>query len=55
MDSRSMTTGAPGADTRGAADARDLVSHLPYGVVVVAPGGCVSERNPCAESYFPEL
>ena len=48
MDSRSMTTGAPGADATGSAHAQEMVSHLPYGVIVVEPGGLVSTSNPCA-------
>src|SRR5215208_4925859 len=33
----------------------DLVAHLPYGVVVVEPGGLVSGSNPCAQGYLPVL
>ena len=33
----------------------DLVAHLPYGVVVVEPGGAVSGSNPCAQGYLPIL
>ena len=45
MDSGSMTTGA----------SHDVVSRLPYGVIVVEAGGIVSSSNPCAQGYFPEL
>ncbi len=33
----------------------DVVAHLPYGVVVVEPGGLVSTSNPCAQGYLPVL
>ena len=51
MDSRAMTTGAE----TGSAHADDVVERLPYGIVVVEPGGRVSESNPCAQGYLPEL
>lgn len=50
-----MTTGAPGAEATGAEQPHDVVSRLPYGVVVVEPSGLVSSSNPCAQGYFPEL
>ena len=37
------------------AHADDVVARLPYGVVVVEPGGLVSASNPCAQGYLPEL
>jgi DNA-binding SARP family transcriptional activator len=51
MDARAMTTGAETA----AAHTGDVVERLPYGIVVVEPGGRVSESNPCARGYLPEL
>jgi DNA-binding SARP family transcriptional activator len=51
MDARAMTTGAE----TGSAQADDVVERLPYGIVVVDPGGLVSESNPCAQGYLPEL
>ena len=42
MDLDSLTTG-------------DVVARLPYGVVVVEPGGRVSSSNPCAQGYLPVL
>ena len=41
MDSDSMTTRA----VAGSARADDVVERLPYGVVVVEPGGLVSARR----------
>lgn len=55
MESGSMTTGARGAAPLDPAQTNDVVARLPYGVVVVEPGGSVSTSNPCAQSYFPEL
>jgi DNA-binding SARP family transcriptional activator len=55
MDSDSMTRGRLGTVPGGHAAADDLVERLPYGVVVVEPGGGVSASNPCARGYFPEL
>ena len=46
-----MTTGG----AAGTAHAEDVVARLPYGVVVVEPGGLVSASNPCAHGYLPEL
>src|SRR4051794_24835457 len=51
MDSDSMATGA----TTGSAHTDDVVARLPYGVVVVEPGGLVSASNPCAQGYLPVL
>ena len=51
MDSDSMTTGA--TDGSGHTDA--VFTRLPYGVVVVEPGGLVSASNPCAQGYLPAL
>ena len=51
MDSDSMTTRA----AAGSAHADDVVARLPYGVVVVEPGGLVSASNPCAQGYLPGL
>jgi DNA-binding SARP family transcriptional activator len=51
MDSDSMTTGA----TDGPGHTDDVFARLPYGVVVVEPGGLVSASNPCAQGYLPEL
>lgn len=51
MDSDSMTTRA----AAGSARADDVVERLPYGVVVVEPGGLVSASNPCAQGYLPVL
>jgi DNA-binding SARP family transcriptional activator len=51
MDARAMTTGAE----TGSAQADDVVERLPYGIVVVEPGGLVSQSNPCAQGYLPEL
>ena len=51
MDSDSMTTRAA-ADS---AHADDVVARLPYGVVVVEPGGLVSASNPSAHGYLPDL
>jgi DNA-binding SARP family transcriptional activator len=48
MDSGSMTSPVPDA-------ARDVVERLPYGVVVVEPGGLIGSSNPCAQGYFGEL
>ena len=39
----------------GSARAGDVVERLPYGVVVVEPGGLVSASNPCAQGYLPRL
>src|SRR5918992_1570421 len=51
MDSDSMTTRA----AAGSAHADEVVERLPYGVVVVEPGGLVSASNPCAQGYLPVL
>ncbi|HYH59922.1 MAG TPA: BTAD domain-containing putative transcriptional regulator [Thermoleophilaceae bacterium] len=51
MDSRSTKTRA----APGTAPAGDVVERLPYGVVVVEPGGLVSTANPCAQGYLPDL
>ncbi|MGH2836726.1 MAG: hypothetical protein ACRDJY_00075, partial [Thermoleophilaceae bacterium] len=51
MGSRSMT---PRAET-GPAHADNVFSRLPYGVVIVEPGGQVSASNPCAQGYLPDL
>ena len=48
MDSVPMTSTAPDA-------ARDVLERLPYGVVVVEPGGAISSSHPCAQGYFAEL
>jgi DNA-binding SARP family transcriptional activator len=46
-----MTTRA----AAGSARADDVVERLPYGVVIVEPGGLVSASNPCAQGYLPAL
>src|SRR5688572_3189277 len=51
MDSDSMTAGA----TDGSEHGDDVFARLPYGVVVVEPGGLVSASNPCAQGYLPVL
>ena len=51
MDSDSMTAGA----TDGSGHTDDVFARLPYGVLVVEPGGLVSASNPCAQGYLPAL
>lgn len=41
--------------TSATARADDVVARMPYGVVVVEPGGLVSASNPCAQGYLPDL
>ena len=48
MDSGSVTTTASN-------DAQEVLERLPYGVVVIEPGGSVSASNPTARAYFSEL
>src|SRR5215210_3808772 len=41
--------------TRTASHSDEVIARLPYGVVIVEPGGGVSSSNPCAHGYLPEL